>query len=732
MASKLAKMSDPLNARGMGNNFLTGRPYSKAYKDFAARWSKLPLYKDKKKLREVTRSLLEFQVTVIVSGTGSGKTMIVPKIATKLMMASPDTASKKVVVTTPKIATTLSAAETGAVTLDVILGQEVGYAFRGAGRDGSSDLTRLLYSTDGTLLQQAERDPDFMEFHTVIIDEAHERPVPSDFLIMMVKNALQHESSKLKVVIMSATIDDSIFINYFRNAGCTVNSIHVSGAPNMPVESLWHPVSMKSDYLQEGVFHIADLPPEASVLFFVPTTNDAEEGCKIISQICKRKAVGSLCLPYVCDTFYAKQKEELRKKAIEALSKKSTRHIVFSTNAAESSITIKGLNYVIDSGLEFSSSWDALRNASILKQRFATQAQIRQRMGRVGRTSPGTVIHLYSREKFESLNMYPLPSICNVDIGDRVLQMTERMSLSSVVTLLDDMITPPSDDQVKGAIVFLLYHRLIYLSIDGVYVSYSHEFVNTFLRKQGSWKASVNGSISIRGIVVHHVSTRLKISPWNAMLVMHGFTHFVLKETIVLAAILEIANGDYTTLYVKNKDTSKVVEIPKKYVSNESHHITLLRLYNAYIASRDDMMNILYLKTWDDIHEKAEEMTRIFWMSDVRDYATKFLGCHAKNDHHNKDVERQVKIAVLLSRMFHMFELQQDRTGVTTNVPIQVTVPRESLEGVPRGMTMGVYESFSIGANWSSANIITWISPNDLDLFLHIKELLCMFPVRAH
>ena len=206
-------MDDILDSIGKGKNFLNDNKYSDEYKELAKYWSKLPLYEDNNKVKEFFKLLESKQVILLTSGTGSGKTVLVPKFVLKyiLDLGLPG----KVAVTNPKILTTKYNAEYGARTLDVKLGEEVGYKYKGAPADSVSEKSKLLYVTDGLILATIlSGDKTLKDYQCVVIDEAHERHIQIDILLKMLKEVIELRPD-FKLIIMSATINSEVFRNYF-------------------------------------------------------------------------------------------------------------------------------------------------------------------------------------------------------------------------------------------------------------------------------------------------------------------------------------------------------------------------------------------------------------------------------------------------------------------------------------------------------------------------------------
>lgn len=156
-----------LDPEGHQLNPLTKQKYSENYKRLASAWSTYPAYS---RASDILSSIANFPLTILVSETGSGKTVLVPKLALHYTDYR-----GKIAVTLPKRAVTLSAAEFSADTLDVTLGKEIGLVYKGSDKKFLNSDNRMVYMTDGTLIMKFINDPDLMEYQIVIIDEAHER-----------------------------------------------------------------------------------------------------------------------------------------------------------------------------------------------------------------------------------------------------------------------------------------------------------------------------------------------------------------------------------------------------------------------------------------------------------------------------------------------------------------------------------------------------------------------------
>ena len=478
-------LDDPLDMNGKELNFLNQQPYTAEYLELSKIWSEYPIYKNKEQMLNFFDSIVNNQVTLVISGTGSGKTVLIPKFLLKYFLItnknkfdqlSDDEKKRhnaKIVVTNPKILTTIYNADYGARTLDVSLGLEVGYKFRGSPDNMVSDKTKLLYSTDGLLLAQILKgDTLLSEYQGIIIDEAHERQVPIDLLLYFLKNVVK-QRPEFKLIIMSATIDPKIFKDFYEQDNTTFCQIEVSGQSNYSITSHYMKPGDKINffnYMDVGLSIILKILEDTDIgdiLMFVTSQRETEIGCNKLKTLCpKQVKISAECNSYYCAEVYGKMSDENRELAVSKDKYKSIgnykRKIIFATNVAESSITLDGIVYVIDSGLELLSYFNYQKYCQVLEKKFITQAQVKQRMGRAGRTQPGVCYHLYTEDKFNKLEIFPSPSIELVNMNDQFLSfMKYQKYLSEAINLSKNLITPLTPYQLMSSLRYLHFYNLI-------------------------------------------------------------------------------------------------------------------------------------------------------------------------------------------------------------------------------------------------------------------------------
>lgn len=554
-----------LDPSGININPLNGELYSEEYRKLAKVWSNFPAYE---KVHEILKALDHNQIILITSGTGSGKTTLLPKYV--LHSFGYD---KKVAVTLPKQIITQSAAEYAAKTLDVKLGREVGYKFKGSKKNSHSDDTKLLFATDGTIVAKLMNDPNLLEFDAVLIDEAHERKVQIDFLLYLLKQTCIARPD-FKLVIMSATINEYIFANYF--VGFKFIHFDVGGRTNYPIKSIFldQPIDPKS-FVSKGLEIINNIKmsgENGDILFFVTSVIETVDSCKKIMGPTDQATNKT---NEYCIEVYAGMNPKQQELAQED-NNTGKRKIIVATNVAESSLTISNIKFVIDSGYELYSYYDTEKKSKVLVKKLITQAQAKQRMGRAGRTSPGTCYHLYTKNDFENgMEKFPLPTIKVSNIYGECLKLLSLDSVNNVDKLkqiLSEFIEPPSEQHVKESITTLMKLGLIESNI---------------ITKLGK------------------IIADLQVDPMQGLSIYFGYQLGCAKEIIAIISMTDAIKGTINELFLvpklidqidqtnNNKQSQKFDHMTKKFLSAKNSladqtgdHMTLLKIFSQYTKLR--------------------------------------------------------------------------------------------------------------------------------------------------
>mgnify|MGYP001025391730 CR=1 FL=1 len=580
-------MFDYLDYKGRDKNWLTGDEYSDTYKKLALRWKELPMYQNGVELKKLVAALKDPDVQLIVAkaGTGTGKTVLIPKVALKSEME--ERTSRKmwrIAMTIPKSLSTKSAGEYAALTLDTDIGREVGYIYRDSDKLAyNRQKSRLTYMTDGYLLAMSQSDPNFSEYSIIIIDEAHERSKNIDFLMYKLRNAMQVRKGDLKVIIISATIKPKIFVDFFcpriskSKSNSSAHSIYppsscsrtvvFSPKTSYPIQEVFMPPDANSniDALNLALKNSMDANDVA--LVFVATSNEADKGCVEVTKACQTGILDKKCETLSCASLYSKLSNDDQKRAIgEVIDEETgkvydpllqhpyTNKIVFSTNIAESSITIDNLKVVIDSGEEFENRWEPLVHASILGKTPCTKAQILQRKGRVGRKQPGTVYYRYTKSDYEAREEYPTPNIHKADLTEDILKMLKNVrTVKNVLAELERFLTPPKIEQVHSSLNSLILNGMLNVDHESP-IRGTKVIKDTKVLDTKNPFTLYDGTISYIGLLTLKFMEMLKVDMWNILILVPAFILYAdggeegknkndkLSDIILLFCLLEELN----------------------------------------------------------------------------------------------------------------------------------------------------------------------------------------------
>lgn len=395
----------------------------------------LPVTAARERLLE---ALARHQVVIVAGDTGSGKTTQLPKLCLELGRGDRGLIGH----TQPRRIAARTVAARIAAELGVELGGVVGYQVRFA--DNSSDDTLVKLMTDGILLAEIQRDPLLQRYDTLIIDEAHERSLNIDFLLGYFKRLLV-ERSDLKLIITSATIDVQAFARHFDDA----EVVEVCGR-SYPVEVHYCPADVLSgdgdneldlaDQVVAAMHYIERLDRTGDggdVLVFLPGEREIRNAAHRLRDACLRHTE---IFPLYARLSVADQNR------VFDLTGRRGRRVVLATNVAETSLTVPGIRYVIDSGLARISRYSARSKVQRLPVEPISRASADQRKGRCGRVGPGICIRLYSEADFEARTAYTDPEIRRTNLASVILQM-KRMGLGEVAQF--PFIDPPDDRYVR-------------------------------------------------------------------------------------------------------------------------------------------------------------------------------------------------------------------------------------------------------------------------------------------
>jgi ATP-dependent helicase HrpA len=360
---------------------------------------------------EIVRAISKNRVVVITGETGSGKTTQLPKMCLEAGRGR----NGIIGCTQPRRVAAVTVAERIAEELGQDIGQIVGYKIRFEDRSGSDPCIRIM--TDGILLMETQSDPLLFNYDTIIVDEAHERNLNIDFLLGYLKTLIRQRND-LKIVITSATIDTEKFAAAFDGAPV----IEVTGRV-YPVEVLYRPIvpgegdSEEMTHVEAAVRAVDELYSKRSsrlgdILIFMPTEQDIRDTCEMLDG---RKFDNVVILPLFARLSWSEQRR--------VFQQTDAQKIVVSTNIAETSLTIPGIRYVIDTGYARISQYNPRTRTNSLPVRKISRSSADQRKGRCGRVQNGICIRLYEEEDYLNRPQFAVPEILRSNLAEVILRM---------------------------------------------------------------------------------------------------------------------------------------------------------------------------------------------------------------------------------------------------------------------------------------------------------------------
>ena len=353
---------------------------------------------------KILAALARHQVVIVSGDTGSGKTTQLPKLA---LLAGRGRLGR-IGVTQPRRLAAVSMARRVAEELHGQLGRAVGYQVRFD--DHTTDETVIKFMTDGILLAETISDRSFLQYDTLIIDEAHERSLNIDFVLGYLKNLLPRRRD-LKVIVSSATLDVTSFSEFFHEAPV----LTIEGR-TFPIEDVYLPSADPDVELArqvaQGVQWVDDLDRTGDMLVFLPGEREIRDAAEVLRG---KQYPNTEILPLFARLSLSEQQR--------VFASDGRRRIVLATNVAETSLTIPGIRYVIDSGLVRINRYRPRRQIQALQIEQVSQASARQRRGRCGRVGSGLCVHLYSEDMLAESPPFTDPEIRRASLAGVILQM---------------------------------------------------------------------------------------------------------------------------------------------------------------------------------------------------------------------------------------------------------------------------------------------------------------------
>ena len=531
---------------------------------------------------QIIASISKNQVIIISGETGSGKTTQIPKFC----LAAGRGIDGKIGCTQPRRIAAVTVSRRIAEELGEALGRSVGYKIRF--KDKTSPNAFIKIMTDGILLAETQSDTYLNEYDTLIVDEAHERSLNIDFILGILKTLLKRRKD-LKLIITSATIDTEKFSKAFDNAPV----IEVSGRM-YPVEVEYSPMETTSEenddptHIEMAVRVMDRLLNETvtgDILVFMPTEQDIRETCELIKV---RKYKNTVIFPLFARLAASEQSQ--------VFSNVSARKIIVATNIAETSLTIPGIKYVIDSGLARTSRYTPKSRITALPVTAISKSSADQRKGRCGRVENGVCIRLYSEEDFEDRPLFTRPEILRANLAEVILRMT-ALKLGDISDF--PFIDKPASKSIQDGLD-LLYEL-------GAIVPESNQKTK---KKQKRLLLSEKGRLM----------ARLPVDPRLSRMLMEAQIQGCLKEMAVIASALSIQDP-------RERPAEKAQaadRVQKVFHDPSSDFITLLNIWKNYHRTwqkekttgglkrfcKTHFLSFRKMREWRDIHAQLSEILK--------------------------------------------------------------------------------------------------------------------------
>ncbi|CAN8065037.1 unnamed protein product [Agarophyton chilense] len=530
-------------------------PYSENYYKILKQRRDLPVYDARQRVLD---ALDKSQVVVLQGETGSGKTTQVPQF----LVESGHTENGKIVACTqPRRVAAISVAKRVAEEMDVRLGAHVGYSIRF--EDRTSKQTILKYLTDGMLLREAMHDHDLSQYSVIILDEAHERTLSTDVLMGLIKSVIKRRND-LKVIIMSATLNAEQFQTYFDNA------------PLLSVPGRMYPVAIhysqspERDYVEAAIRVVTDIchsEPAGDVLVFLTGEEEIEETCHRLSSITasKERVDGPVQVLPLYGSLPTERQQLVFGPPPAPLypGGRPGRKVICATNIAETSLTIDGVVYVVDSGFSKQKLYNPRVRVESLLVQGISRASAKQRSGRAGRTRPGKCYRLYTEEAFhKELSETTHPEILRSNLGNVVLQL-KKLGIDDLVHF--DFMDPPAPETMMRALELLNY--LGALDDEGELTEFG-------------------GMMS-----------EFPLDPESAAALIHSPEFNCSEEIVSIVAMISSAGNCFVRPRRQGKRRHGKQHNPhRQFQHSDGDHLTLLNVYHAYLEckARSERKNTLF------------------------------------------------------------------------------------------------------------------------------------------
>jgi ATP-dependent helicase HrpA len=554
---------------------------------------------------DIAAAIRDHQVVIVAGETGSGKTTQLPKICLELGRgAGPAGGGKLIGHTQPRRIAARSVAERIAEELGTELGDVVGYQVRFT--DRTSRASRVKLMTDGILLAELQRDRDLKRYDTIIIDEAHERSLNIDFLLGYLKRLLPRRPD-LKVVITSATIDVERFAAHF-----AAPVVEVSGR-TFPVEVRYRPLLELPEDDEEGepvqrdqTEAILDAVRELStegpgdVLVFLPGEREIRDTADAFD------ALRSDRLEIV--PLYSRLSAADQHKVFSS-HPSTVRRVVLATNVAETSLTVPGIRYVVDTGVARISRYSVRTKVQRLPIEPISQASANQRSGRCGRVAEGIAIRLYSQEDFEARPEFTDPEILRTNLASVILQMAS-LRLGDIARF--PFVEPPDRRNIKAGTDLLE-------ELGALTTAQRHTDGASARPDRMTSRGTDARSQGVRLTEVGRRLARLPIDPRLGRMILEAERIGCLRDVLVIAAALSIQDPRERPV----EQRAQADQLHARFKHESSDFLTWLNLWRHVKQQQRELsssafrrmckrehLNYLRIREWQDYESQLRQVAK--------------------------------------------------------------------------------------------------------------------------
>ncbi|VVB12580.1 unnamed protein product [Arabis nemorensis] len=567
----------------MSNNLASSSSSSSSYgyANIEKQRHRLPVYKYR---TEILYLVENHATTIIVGETGSGKTTQIPQYLKEAGWAE---GGRVIACTQPRRLAVQAVSARVAEEMGVNLGDEVGYTIRFEDHT-TSGVTCVKFLTDGVLIREMMEDPLLSKYSVIMVDEAHERSISTDILLGLLKK-IQRRRPELRLIISSATIEAKAMFNFFNSSkkrqapeGSThgpklepaILSVEGRGF-SVKIHYVEEPVS---DYIRSVVSTILSInerEPPGDVLVFLTGQDDIETAIKFLAEEAHSKQKNSSgLLPLPLYSGLSRAEQEL----IFTPTPRGKRKVILSTNIAETSLTLEGVVYVIDSGFSKQKFYNPISDIESLVVAPISKASARQRSGRAGRVRPGKCYRLYTEDYF--LNQMPGEGIPEMQRSNLVSTVIQLKALGIDNILGFDWPAPPSPEAMIRALEVL--YSLQILDDDAKLTSPT-------------------------GFQV----AELPLDPMISKMILASSELGCSDEIITIAAVLSIQSVWVIARGVqKEQDEAKL-----RFAAAEGDHVTFLNVYKGFIESKKSSQwcykNFLNYQSMKKVVEIRDQLKRI-------------------------------------------------------------------------------------------------------------------------